>query len=234
MKIKIALVMTFLLVWLTSGWVKISAFDFWQSVGDSTEQEMMQISPGADVLIMSPVQDHIYVIFNPDDVKNSGMYCAYIQAEDLLIDNNLTHYGTCLINDLGEFSLVELSEDKPASYQDMKNSPAFVSERFFRVVDFDQIELIATPSPTMSVTPSLTPTVLSPTPELDSDLTATPTVTIDQDITPSLTPEPTGKVTSEPTPTVEQEVVSALEPELVPTDVISPEPTTHVSITPTP
>jgi hypothetical protein len=86
------------------------------------------IMAGQTVYINAYIPGYFYGVywintFNPSDESA----CAYIDGADLAIDNDLTHYGTCFVNDVGTFKIIELSGVFPASFTDSKQSSLFVS-----------------------------------------------------------------------------------------------------------
>lgn len=103
------------------------------------------VDVGTPVLISGAIASNLYSIFwinasNPNDDA-----CAYIYGQDLTGyfatdsdgisqfvsgDNDLSHYGTCFVNDPGTFKVVELSDWGFASnFPDSLGSEFFVSFR---------------------------------------------------------------------------------------------------------
>lgn len=101
------------------------------------------VNVGDPVLITGAVASNLYSIFwinasNPNDDA-----CAYIYGQDLTGyfatdldgieqwvpgDNDLSHYGSCFINDPGTFKIVELSDQGfAANFPDSLGSDFFVS-----------------------------------------------------------------------------------------------------------
>lgn len=113
----LALVLTFLsLVFLEK-----SAFYFYILPSN-------QVRAGQAIFLMNPVPEYTYSVFwvnayNPSDESA----CAFISGADLVNDNDLTHNGTCFVNDPGSFKVVELSDEFFASFTDSKQSYAYVS-----------------------------------------------------------------------------------------------------------
>ena len=105
--------------------------------------------PGANVDVGTPVlisganADYLYSIFwiNGSNPNDEG--CAYIYGRDLTGyfatdsdgisqwvdgDNDLSHYGSCFVNDSGTFKIVELSDQGfAANFPDSLGADSFVS-----------------------------------------------------------------------------------------------------------
>ncbi|MEK7510371.1 MAG: hypothetical protein AAB567_02315 [Patescibacteria group bacterium] len=114
----------------------VLAFSFFGQeplVGSSSPFE---VQLGGSVVIQNIDEKRLYVVFAPQDVAEdgSGWYCSRVSGQELLEDSDLQHYGTCFVNDPGEFLILELSDlDINADYQSMKNSPYFLEERKIEV-----------------------------------------------------------------------------------------------------
>ena len=74
-----------------------------------------------------------YYVFNPEDVKSGGSPCAIISGIELQESfSDLRGYGTCFVNDLGTFEIIETSENFSADYSSIKSSEYFIrSEPIF-------------------------------------------------------------------------------------------------------
>lgn len=105
--------------------------------------------PGANVAIGSPVlisganADYLYSIFWINNSNPNEDACAYIYGRDLTGyfatdldgisqwvdgDNDLSHYGTCFVNDSGTFKILELSDQGfAANFPDSLGAASFVS-----------------------------------------------------------------------------------------------------------
>lgn len=84
---------------------------------------------GAPVLVTDVNPSHFYSVFwiNLDGPKSDP--CAHMSGEELAADNDLTHYGTCFVNDGGTFQVVELSEDFSGNYNDSVQSSVYVAKQ---------------------------------------------------------------------------------------------------------
>lgn len=84
---------------------------------------------GEAVHLLDPVAGRTYSVFwlNLDGPKADP--CAFIRGDELLVDNDLTHYGTCFVNDDGTFQVVELGEHLIANYNDSIQHPSYISKQ---------------------------------------------------------------------------------------------------------
>lgn len=89
--------------------------------------------------------DHYYAVFGEQETQENGPYCALISGEELVIDNNLRNYGTCFINDVGTFTLVELSSFMAANYLDTINSEVYVGQNIITMIPADEGVFEVTP-----------------------------------------------------------------------------------------
>lgn len=79
--------------------------------------------------------EYFYFVFNPDDIKNNGGWCAGISGVELIeFSNDLRKYGTCFKNDPGIFEIVEMLDFAGGTYSDLKNSESFVSSRSIEIL----------------------------------------------------------------------------------------------------
>ncbi len=92
------------------------------------------VDVGAPVYLDNVNPNHYFAVFLPKDYPANGDPCAAMSGEELIVDNNLQHYGTCFVNDPGVFSILELKEPLHSSYSDAKNSDYFVAEKTVEVV----------------------------------------------------------------------------------------------------
>jgi len=88
---------------------------------------------GESVLLLNPYADDFYSVFwiNVDGPKSDP--CAHMSGADLIADNDLTHYGTCFVNDNGEYEVVEMTEDIVESYNDSIQDAAFYDKQAINV-----------------------------------------------------------------------------------------------------
>src|SRR3989338_4875804 len=69
-------------------------------------------SLGDKISLDNVAADHYYIVFNPDDIKQNGGFCASIAGAELLeTGNGLEQYGTCFVNDKGVFEVLEVSDN---------------------------------------------------------------------------------------------------------------------------
>jgi len=95
------------------------------------------LAAGQTIYLLNPIETNYYSVFwvnayNP----NEDSACAYISGSELLLDNDLSHYGTCFTNDTGIFKIVELNEAFAAAFTDSKQSPYFVSVESFSLTGY--------------------------------------------------------------------------------------------------
>ena len=69
-----------------------------------------QADVGAAVFIDEIAPTHYYSIFGINDMNPHGDPCAFVYGGDLISDNDLSHYGSCFVNDAGVFKIVEQSD----------------------------------------------------------------------------------------------------------------------------
>jgi hypothetical protein len=93
-----------------------------------------QIRIGQSIFIINPNPNYYYTVFwinlnSPNDADP----CSFIAGSDAIVDNDLTHYGTCFVNDPGTFKIVELVDPLTASFTDSKASTSFSSFVSFNI-----------------------------------------------------------------------------------------------------
>ncbi len=84
---------------------------------------------GEAIRVLDPVAGRSYSVFwiNLDGPKADP--CASISGSQLLEDSDLTHYGTCFVDDDGTFQIVELSEELVANYNDSIQHPSYIAKQ---------------------------------------------------------------------------------------------------------
>lgn len=101
------------------------------------------VDVGAPVLITGAIASNLYSIFWINNSNPNEEACAYIYGQDLTGyfatdsdgieqfvpgDNDLSHYGSCFVNDSGTFKIVELSDQGfAANFPDSLAAESFVS-----------------------------------------------------------------------------------------------------------
>lgn len=101
------------------------------------------VDVGAPILITGAVASNLYSIFWINGSNPNEEACAYIYGRDLTGyfatdsdgidqfvpgDNDLSHYGSCFVNDSGTFKIVELSDQGfAANFPDSLAAESFVS-----------------------------------------------------------------------------------------------------------
>lgn len=101
------------------------------------------VNIGDPILITGAVASNLYSIFWINSSNPNDEACAHIYGQDLTGyfatdldgiaqwvpgDNDLTHYGTCFVNDSGTFKIVELSDQGfAANFPDSLQAASFVS-----------------------------------------------------------------------------------------------------------
>lgn len=84
---------------------------------------------GGAIHVLDANADHFYSVFWINGTSNAGGdACANIEGKDLVVDNDLTDYGTCFVNDNGNFQVVELSEENWQNYNDSLHDSSFVDK----------------------------------------------------------------------------------------------------------
>jgi hypothetical protein len=88
---------------------------------------------GESVRVLNPYAGDWYSVFwlNVDGPKADP--CLHVSGNDLLVDNDLTHYGTCFVNDRGQYEVVELTDDMTANYNDSIQSALFFDKQSVNV-----------------------------------------------------------------------------------------------------
>lgn len=86
-----------------------------------------QIDIGTVVLTSDIIPDHYYSVFWISDINQHGDPCVFVSGEELLNDYDLSHYGTCFVNDAGTFKIIEHSDFFNGNYIDSLQSEFFVS-----------------------------------------------------------------------------------------------------------
>lgn len=75
-----------------------------------------------------------YAVFLPFEEPTNGEVCASITGEQLAENNNLRNYGTCFINDEGNFTIVEIAEPFASSYENLKETDQILQEEQITLV----------------------------------------------------------------------------------------------------
>lgn len=76
-----------------------------------------------------------YAVFLPFSEPTNGQVCAGMSGEELVENNNLKDYGTCFINDPGDFTIVEIVEPFSSSYKDLEEKGLILQKEIIAVRD---------------------------------------------------------------------------------------------------
>ena len=85
------------------------------------------------ILVPKIIKKYHYFIFSPLDRISNGGFCAKLNGREWITDLESMNYGTCFINDTGDFEILELSEDIGGGYNDLKLSEFFVNSFIFNI-----------------------------------------------------------------------------------------------------
>lgn len=118
--LKTLFVISFALILITKNLWAFSLFSTQVKIGDQVYVENMD-----------PLK--YYAVFLPFSEPTNGQVCASMSGEELVENNNLKDYGTCFINDPGDFTIVEIEEPFSSSYEDLDEKGLILQKEIITV-----------------------------------------------------------------------------------------------------